>query len=70
MKWTFEQKMAWIRAYKDGDWVPKPADFRNSQQVWHHKIRVWIRVLEEFGEDGLRHLGKRTFSPEEKLKAD
>ena len=62
MKWTFEQKMAWIKAYKNGGTVPKPEDFRNSQKRRRDKIRNWIHVLEEFGEDGLEHLGTRAFT--------
>ncbi len=69
MKWTFEQKMAWIKAYKNGGTVPKPEDFRNSQKRWHDKIRNWIHVLEEFGKDGLKHLGTRAFKAGEKLAA-
>ena len=60
MKWTFEQKMAWIKAYKNGDWVPKPADFRRSQKRWPDKIRGCVHVLEKNGEDGRRgHLRQR-----------
>ena len=69
MKWTFEQKMAWIKAYKNRGRVPKPAGFRESQKRWHDRIRNWLRVLEKFGEDGLKHLGTRAFTAEEKLEA-
>lgn len=60
MKWTFEQKMAWIKAYKAGGTVPKPEDFRNSQKRWHDKIRNWIHVLEEFGADRRNQGGLRS----------
>lgn len=69
MKWTFEQKMVWIKAYKNGGWVPKPADFRRSQRRWHDKIRGWVHVIEKYGEDGLKHHSPRAFTAEEKLKA-
>ena len=69
MKWTFEQKMAWVKAYKNGEWVPVPAGCPSSPTDWHIRICRWAHVLEAYGEDGLRHLGTRAFSKEDKLRA-
>ena len=70
MKWTFEQKLAWAKAYMAGEFVPIPTGFSGSLEGWHHRIAKWVRVLLEYGEDGLnpsRHA--RSFSPEAKLAA-
>ena len=53
MKWTFEQKLAWAKAYMAGEFVPIPTGFSGSVEGWHHRIGKWVRVLLEYGEDGL-----------------
>ena len=70
MKWTFEQKLSWAKAYMDGEFVPVPKDFPRSTKRWHDKVREWARVLLEYGEEGLNPSRKnRSFSPEAKLAA-
>jgi len=69
MKWTFEQKMAYIKAYRNGEWVPVPPNCRSDLRHWHKKIVEWMHVLEEFGEEGLRHGGSRSFPKEARLEA-
>lgn len=70
MKWTFEQKLSWAKAYMDGEFVPVPEDFRRSTARWHDKVREWARVLLEYGEEGLNPSRRsRSFSPEFKLAA-
>jgi len=53
MKWTFEQKLSWAKAYMDGEFVPVPEGFSRSMGRWHDKVREWARVLSEYGEEGL-----------------
>ena len=68
MKWTFEQKLAWAKAYIVGESVPIPIGFSGSMEKWHGRVREWARVLSKYGEEGLnpsRHT--RSFSPEFKL---
>ena len=70
MKWTFEQKLAWAKAYIAGEFVPIPSGFPGSLKRWHNKVMEWVHVLSEYGEEGLnpsRHT--RSFSPEAKLAA-
>ena len=70
MKWTFEQKLAWAKAYMAGEFVPIPVGFPGTLKGWHGKVNRWVHVLLEYGEEGLnpsRHT--RSFSPELKLKA-
>ena len=38
MKWTFEQKLAWIKAYLAGEFVPIPKGFSGTLKGWHHRI--------------------------------
>ena len=70
MKWSFEQKLAWAKAYMAGEFVPIPAGFPGTLKGWHHKVNKWVRVLLDYGEEGLnpsRH--NRSFPPEFKLAA-
>ena len=70
MKWTFEQKLSWAKAYMDGEFVPVPEGFPRSMGRWHDKVREWARVLLEYGEEGLNpSRQKRSFPPEAKLAA-
>ena len=70
MKWTFEQKLSWAKAYMDGEFVPVPEGFSRSMGRWHDKVREWARVLLEYGEEGLNpSRQKRSFPPEAKLAA-
>ena len=70
MKWTFEQKLAWAKAYIAGEFVPIPYGFQGSLKRWHSKVMEWVHVLLEYGEEGFNpSRRKRVFSPEFKLKA-
>ena len=70
MKWTFEQKLAWAKAYIAGEFVPIPYGFQGSLKRWHNKVMEWVHVLLEYGEEGLNPSGRhRSFSPEFKLEA-
>jgi hypothetical protein len=69
MKYTFEQKLKWVRDYMSGGWVPVPKGCRSSLKGWHKKVLTWIHVYEIFGEEGLRHGRTRKFSQGQKLEA-
>ena len=70
MKWTFEQKLAWAKAYVAGESVPIPKGFSGAPKRWHGRVRRWARVLEAYGEDGLNPSRTvRSFPPEFKLEA-
>jgi len=69
MKYTFEQKLKWVRDYMSGGWVPIPPACASSLKAWHKKVRKWARVYELFGEDGLGHGRTKKLSADEKLAA-
>ena len=70
MKWTFEQKLAWAKAYIAGEFVPIPIGFPGPMEKWHRRVREWVHVLLEYGEEGLNPSGRhRSFPPELKLTA-
>ena len=70
MKWTFEQKLSWAKAYIAGELVPVPAGFLGTLRRWHERVKRWVNVLVEYGEEGLNPSGRhRSFSPEFKLEA-
>ena len=70
MKWSFEQKLAWAKSYMAGEFVPVPTGFPGTLKGWHDRVKRWVNVLLEYGEEGLnpsRH--NRAFPPEFKLAA-
>ena len=69
MKYTFEQKLRWVRDYMSGGWVPVPEGCRSSLARWHKKVMTWIHIYERFGAEGLRHGRARKFSEGQKLAA-
>ena len=70
MKWTFEQKLAWVKAYLAGEFVPIPKGFSGTLKGWHHRINEWAHAYSECGEEGLNPSGRhRSFPPEFKLAA-
>lgn len=69
MKYTFEQKLRWVKTYMSGGWVPVPEGCRSPLKRWHQKVTRWIRVYELFGAEGLRHGRTRKFSAGQKLAA-
>ena len=65
MKWSFEQKLAWAKSYMAGEFVPVPTGFPGTLKGWHDRVKRWVNVLLEYGEEGLnpfRH--NRSFPPE------
>ena len=70
MKWTFEQKLVWVKAYLAGEFVPIPKGFSGTLKGWHHRINEWAHAYSECGEEGLNPSGRhRSFPPEFKLAA-
>lgn len=70
MKWTFKQKLAWVKAYLAGEFVPIPEGFPGTLRRWHGKINAWAHAYSECGEEGLNPSGRhRSFPPEFKLAA-
>ena len=69
MKYTFEQKLKWVKDYMSGGWVPIPEGCPSSIGDWHDKVTRWVHVYERFGAEGLRHGRTRKFAKEQKLAA-
>ena len=70
MKWTFEQKLVWVKASLAGEFVPIPKGFSGTLKGWHHRINEWAHAYSECGEEGLNPSGRhRSFPPEFKLAA-
>ena len=69
MKYTFEQKLKWVRDYMSGESVPVPKGCRSSLKGWHKKVLTWIHVYEIFGEKGLVHGRGRKLSQGQKFEA-
>jgi len=66
MKYTFEQKLKWVKDYMSGGWVPIPEGCPSSIGDWHDKVTRWVHVYERFGAEGLRHGRTRKFAKEQK----
>jgi transposase len=68
MKYTFDQKLSWVIAYKRGDALEAPPGCK-----WHtfkNKILQWTRIYDMHGPEALRRkLFGRVYAPEEKLAA-
>ena len=70
MKWTFEQKLAWVKAYLAGEFVPIPKGFSGTLKGWHRRVNAWAHAYLGCGEEGLNPSGRhRSFPPEFKLAA-
>ena len=70
MKWTFEQKLAWVKAYLAGEFVPIPKGFSGTLKGWHRRVNAWAHAYLGCGEEGLNPSGRhRSFPPEAKLAA-
>ena len=70
MKWTFEQKLAWAKAYLAGEFVPVPKGFSGTLKGWHNRVNAWAHAYLGCGEEGLNPSGRhRSFPPEAKLAA-
>ncbi|OPZ34912.1 MAG: Integrase core domain protein [Tenericutes bacterium ADurb.BinA155] len=69
MKYTFEQKLKWVRDYMSGGSVPVPKGCPSSLKGWHRKVLTWIHVYEIFGEKGLIHGRDKKFSQGRKIEA-
>lgn len=68
MKYTFDQKLSWVIAYKRGGDLKAPPGCK-----WHtfkSKVLQWTRIYDMHGPEGLRHKQlNNAFTPYEKLAA-
>ena len=70
MKWTFKQKLAWVKAYLAREFVPIPKGFSGTLKGWHRRVNAWAHAYLECGEEGLNPSGRhRSFPPKFKLAA-
>jgi putative transposase len=69
MKYTFEQKLKWVKDYMSGGWVPIPEGCPSQIGDWHDKVMRWVHIYERFGAEGLRHGHTRKFASDQKLAA-
>jgi transposase len=68
MKYTFDQKLSWVIAYKRGDALEAPP--RCKWHTFKRKVLQWTRIYDLRGPEGLRHKPfNRVYAPEEKLAA-
>ena len=68
MKYTFDQKLSWVTAYKRGDALEAPAGCK--WRTFKENVRDWTKICDLHGPEGLRHKPfNRAYAPEEKLAA-
>ncbi len=41
MKWSFEQKLAWVKADLAREFVSIPKGFTGTLKRWHGKLNAW-----------------------------
>ena len=55
MKYDWKFKLKCVEDYKAGKWSEKPHFAECSDPEFHRKIRIWVRIYDLYGTDGLRH---------------
>lgn len=66
MKYTKEFKLECIRKYKSGQKINDPGGCKHK--TFFSKVRVWTKIYESLGEDGLEHKShKRTWQDKMKM---
>ena len=55
MKYDWRFKLKCVEDYKKGRWTEKPDNTSCPDQRFHKKIRLWVRVFDLHGIDGLKH---------------
>lgn len=55
MKYDWRFKLKCVEDYKEGRWTKKPETASCSDGNFHGKIRLWVRVFDLHGIDGLKH---------------
>jgi transposase-like protein len=68
MRYTKEEKIEWVRLYKEGKSIATPAGV--SRDTFKGKVRSWARLNEMFGPESLEHhYFDRAYTAEDKLAA-
>ncbi len=68
MRYTKEEKIEWVRLYKEGKSFATPAGV--SRHAFIANVRAWTRVSDMFGPESLSHrYFDRPYTAEEKLAA-
>ena len=67
MKYTWQFKLECVKNYKKGITTPVPEYSKMTQRTFNGKVRIWVRVFDIHGVDGLKHKSSnRIWTPEEK----
>ena len=67
MKYTWQFKLECVKNYKKGITTPVPEYSKMNQREFNRKVRVWVRVFDIHGVDGLKHKSSnRIWTPEKK----
>lgn len=67
MKYTWQFKLECVNNYKKGITTPVPECSKMTQRTFNGKVRIWVRVFDIHGVDGLKHKSSnRIWTPEEK----
>lgn len=67
MKYTWQFKLECVNNYKKGITTPVPEYSKMTQRTFNGKVRIWVRVFDIHGVDGLKHKSSnRIWTPEEK----
>lgn len=67
MKYTWQFKLECVENYKKGITTPVPKDSKMTQRNLNREVRVFVRIFDMHGVDGLKHKSSnRRWTPEEK----
>ena len=55
MKYSWEFKLECVEKYLKGEWAEKPEFTKSKDEVFHNRIRLWVRTYRLNGIDGLKH---------------
>ena len=67
MRYDWEFKLECVKEYKGGNYPPTPKNV--SKECFRSKVRIWTRLYDLHGEDGLKHSNvNRQWTPEERFE--
>ena len=66
MRYSHEYKLECIELYRKGIWPETPEGIKTSN--FHLMVRYWVRIEEQNGPDGLKHLCNKVWTPEAKYE--
>lgn len=70
MKFTVEEKLKYVKAYKEHKYIPLDSKCRCDIDAWHERIKFWNKLFDKYGEQGLIHKKKNNkYSQSLKFKA-